>query len=133
MNDDFHDTICHTDAGDNAHQTRVNRGVVYTMECLATLVKGMKDITEGSGTLLDNSLVYATSCCSWGKVHAFDEWPVLLLGKGGGTVKGNQHVRAQGENLSKVLFSIAKLMGTNLTSLGDNVGLVNSGLSALEG
>ncbi len=132
MNDDFHDTICHTDAGDNAHQTRVNRGVVYTMECLATFLKSMKDITEGSGTLLDSSLVYVTSCCSWGKVHSYDEWPVLLVGRGGGALKGNQHLRAPGENLSKVLFSIAKMMGTTLTSLGDNVGKVNSGLSILE-
>ena len=132
MNDDFHDTICHTDQGDNSHQTRVNRGVVYTMECLATFLKGMKDITEGSGTLLDNSLVYVTSCCSWGKVHSYDEWPVLLAGKGGGALKGNQHLRAQGENLSKVLFSIAKMMGTTLTSVGDNVGKVTSGLSILE-
>ena len=31
MNDDFHDTICHTDPGDNAHQTRVDKGV--TVRC----------------------------------------------------------------------------------------------------
>jgi hypothetical protein len=132
MNDDFHDTICHTDAGDNAHQTRVNRGVIYTMECLATLLKNMKDITEGAGTLLDSSLVYVTSCCSWGKVHSYDEWPVLLVGKGGGALKGNQHLRADGENLSKALFSIAGMMGTSLTSLGDAAGKVTSGLSILE-
>lgn len=132
MNDDFHDTICHTDAGDNAHQTRVNRGVIYTMQCLATFLESMKGISEGAGTLLDSSLVYVTSCCSWGKVHSYDEWPVLLVGKGGGALKGNQHLRAQGENLSKVLFSIAKMMGTTLPSLGDNVGKVTSGLSILE-
>lgn len=132
MNDDFHDTICHTDAGDNAHQTRVNRGVIYTMECLATFLESMKGITEGAGTLLDSSLVYVTSCCSWGKVHSYDEWPVLLVGKGGGALKGNQHLRAQGENLSKVLYSIASMMGTSLPSLGDNVGKVTSGLSILE-
>jgi len=132
MNDDFHDTICHTDQGDNKSQTRVNRGVIYTMECLATLLESMKGIAEGSGTLLDSSLVYVTSCCSWGKVHSYDEWPVLLVGKGGGALPGNQHLRAQGENLSKVLFSIAKMMGTTLTSLGDGAGQVNSGLSILE-
>ena len=35
MNDDFHDTICHTDPGDNAHQTRVDKGVIYAMQGLA--------------------------------------------------------------------------------------------------
>jgi hypothetical protein len=129
MNDDFHDTICHTDSGDNAHQTRVNRGVIYAMECLATLLGAMKGVTEGAGTLLDNSLVYVTSCCSWGKVHSYDEWPVLLVGKGGGALKGNQHLRFQGENHSKVLFSIASLMGSPQASLGNAAGLVTSGLS----
>jgi hypothetical protein len=131
MNDDFHDTICHTDAGDNAHQTRVDRGVVYTMQCLATLLERMKSISEGAGTLLDSSLVYVTSCTSWGKVHATNEWPVLLAGKAGGALSGNLHLRAEGENLSKVLFSIATAMGLAPSSLGHNEGLVNGGLSGL--
>ena len=129
MNDDFHDTICHTDAGDNSHQTRVNRGVIYTMQCLATLLEAMKGTTEGAGTLLDSSLLYVTSCCSWGKVHSYDEWPALLVGKAGGALPGNQHLRFQGENLSKLLFSIAGLMGSPVTELGDSSGHVTSGLS----
>jgi hypothetical protein len=132
MNDDFHDTICHTDAGDNAHQTRVNRGVIYTMECLAALLTRMKGISEGAGTLLDSSLVYVTSCTSWGKTHAQNEWPVLLAGKAGGALSGNLHARFPDENLSKVLFSIAQMMGVNVTSLGAAEGLVNSGLSGLD-
>jgi Protein of unknown function (DUF1552) len=132
MNDDFHDTICHTDAGDDAHQTRVNRGVIYTMQCFATLLTRMSELKEGAGSLLDNSLVYATSCTSWGKIHAATEWPVLLAGRAGGALKGNLHLRAPGENLSKVLFSIANLMGANVTSLGATNGLVNSGLVGLD-
>jgi Protein of unknown function (DUF1552) len=132
MNDDFHDTICHTDGGDNTSQTRVNRGVIYTMQCLSTLLTRMKEITEGDGTLLDSSLVYATSCTSWGKIHDRNEWPVLLAGKAGGQLAGNLHARYPGENLSKVLFSIASLMGVTPTSLGANEGLVTSGLSGLD-
>jgi hypothetical protein len=131
MNDDFHDTICHTDAGDNAHQTRVNRGVIYTMQCLATLLTRMKAVTEGAGTMLDNSLVYVTSCTSWGKVHGATDWPALLVGKAGGALSGNLHLKAQDENLSKVLFSIATMMGLDIKSLGQNEGMVNAGLSGL--
>jgi hypothetical protein len=129
MNDDFHDTICHTDPGDAASQTRVHRGVIHTMQCLATFLERLGSLTEGDGTLLDNSLVYVTSCTSWGKVHAKDEWPVLLAGKAGGALQGNMHYRAPGENLSKVLFTMANLMGANVTTLGANEGLVDSGLS----
>src|SRR5207244_3762792 len=82
MNDDFHDTIFHTDPGDNSTtnpQKRVHRGVIYAMQCLATLLTGMKGVTEGAGTMLDNSLVYVTSCTSWGKIHGRDDWPALLV------------------------------------------------------
>jgi Protein of unknown function (DUF1552) len=131
MNDDFHDTICHTDPGDNASQTRVNRGVIYTMQCLATLLEKLKALPEGDGNVLDNSLVYVTSCTSWGKVHDATDWPVLLAGKAGGALKGNLHVRNDGENLSKVLFSIANIMGAKTTSLGAAEGLVTSGVTGL--
>jgi len=131
MNDDFHDFICHADAGDSANQPRVHRGVIYAMECLATLLEKMKAVPEGDGNLLSNSLIYATSCTSWGKTHTKDEWPVLLLGKSGGALQGNTHHRAQGANLSQVLFSIASIMGVNVTSLGAAEGLVTSGLSGL--
>jgi hypothetical protein len=131
MNDDFHDTICHTDPGDSSSQTRVHRGVVYTMQCLATLLEKLSALPEGDGNVLTNSLVYVTSCTSWGKVHAKDEWPVLLAGKAGGALQGNVHLRAPGENLSKILFTMANLMGASVTTLGAGQGLVESGLSGL--
>ncbi|MEO8184632.1 MAG: DUF1552 domain-containing protein [Deltaproteobacteria bacterium] len=129
MNDDFHDTICHTDPGDSTSQIRVHRGVIFTMQCLSVLLQRLRSLPEGDGTVLDNSLIYVTSCTSWGKVHAKDEWPVLLAGKAGGALPGNVHYRAPGENLSKMLFTIANLMGANVTSLGAREGLVESGLS----
>jgi hypothetical protein len=101
------------------------------MQCLATLLTDMKGVTEGVGNLLDNSLVYVTSCTSWGKIHGRDDWPALLVGKAGGALAGNLHLKVQGKNLSKVLFSIATMMGGSIPSLGQNEGLVNSGLSGL--
>ena len=118
MNDDFHDTICHTDAGTNSTQTRVNRGVIYAMQSLAVFLEKLAGFKEGTGTVLDNSLVYVTSCTSWGKVHDQSEWPVLLAGRAGGALKGNQHYRAAGKNLSDVLLTIANIFGGKLTTLG---------------
>jgi hypothetical protein len=102
------------------------------MECLATLASRMRAISEGAGTMLDNSLVYVTSCTCWGKVHASIEWPVLLLGKAGGALSGNLHLRDQDESLSKALFSIGKIIGLSIASLGKNEGLVNGGLTGLD-
>jgi hypothetical protein len=121
MNDDFHDTICHGDAGDSSSQPRVHRGVVYTMQALAVFLEKLSSLTEGAGTVLDNSLIYATSCTSWGKVHDMSEWPVLLAGKAGGSVRGNQHLRYQNRILPEVLLTMANLFGANLATLGRGV------------
>jgi hypothetical protein len=131
MNDDFHDTICHTDPGDQSSQTRVHRGVVYAMQALAYFLEKLSSYTEGSGTLLDNSLVYVTSCTAWGKVHDIVEWPVLFAGKAGGALRGNQHYRAQGRNLSDALFTIAKIFGSTVPSVGKGPGLSSSELPSL--
>ncbi len=121
MNDDFHDTICHGDAGDSSSQPRVHRGVVYAMQALAVLLEKLSSMTEGAGTVLDNSLIYATSCTSWGKVHDMNEWPVLLAGRAGGSVRGNQHLRYQDRILPEVLLTLANMFGANLTTLGRGV------------
>ena len=53
MNDDFHDTICHGDAGDQSSQPRVEKGVLYTMRCLNEFLTLLKNTAHGSSTLLD--------------------------------------------------------------------------------
>ncbi len=131
MNDDFHDTICHTDPGDNAHQTRVDKGVIYAMQGLATFLGYLSSMTEGSGTVLDNTLIYVTSCTSWGKVHDTSEWPCLMIGKAGGALKGNQHLRYPGANLSSALLTIANVFGAKQTSLGLGAGQTSQELSGL--
>ncbi len=122
MNDDFHDVICHGDPGDASEQTRVHRGVVYTMEALAVFLEKMASLTEGADTLLDRSLVYVTSCTAWGKPHGVEDWPALLVGKAGGAVQGNKHIATNGGNLSDVLFTIAKTFDSPNTSVGVGVG-----------
>ena len=131
MNDDFHNTICHTDAGDNAHQTRVNTGVIYAMTALNVFLQQLSTLQEGSGVVLDNSLVYVTSCTSWGKVHDMTEWPVLLAGKASGAVKGNQHLRYAGQNLTNALLTIANMFGANLKTLGLGNNTTTTELSGL--
>jgi Protein of unknown function (DUF1552) len=131
MDADFHNTICHGDAGTSSSQPRVNTGVLYTMKCFAEFLTKLQSISEGSSTLLDNSLVYATSCTSWGKIHTTNEWPVLLAGKAGGSFAGNQHFRLPNGNLSQVLLTIANAMGANLTTIGLGSGQVSQELSGL--
>jgi hypothetical protein len=131
MNAEFHNTICHGDAGDNKSQTRVNTGVLWAMDGLAVFLEALAGMKEGAGTVLDNSLVYVTSCISWGKAHSTDEWPVLLIGKAGGALKGDQHFREANGNLSEVLITIANIFGGKLTTYGLGAGMVTKELAGL--
>jgi hypothetical protein len=124
LDKDFHAQICHGEGGD---QPSFNKGVIYTMESWAYLLEGMDSIKEGAGTLLDNSLVYGSTCVAWGKNHAFTQWPVMMVGRAGGALKGNTHVKApDGDNLSKVAMTIGNIFGLGLTEFGKGGGHVTA-------
>ncbi|WP_437965668.1 DUF1552 domain-containing protein [Sorangium sp. So ce260] len=131
MNDDFHDTICHGDPGDQASQPRVDKGVIYTMRCLNEFLTKLKDTPHGSSNLLDSSLVFVTSDTAWGKVHTKAEWPVLFAGKAGGRLRGDEHHNFPGDNLSKALLTVAQVMGSTATEIGLDAGRVTSPLAGV--
>ncbi len=132
MNDDFHDTICHTDAGDESNQPRVDTGVLYTMRCLNEFLLKLQATPHGAGNLLDASLVYVTSDTAWGKTHDRTEWPVLLAGKAGGRLRGDEHHRFLGENLSRALLTVAQLMGSTEAEFGIDTGRVTAALPGIQ-
>jgi hypothetical protein len=131
MNDDFHDTICHGDAGDESNQPRVDTGVLYAMRCLNEFLTKLSSTPHGATTLLDSALVYVTSDTAWGKIHTRQEWPVLFAGKAGGRLRGDEHFNFQGENLSRALLTVAQLMGSSQTEFGLDEGLVNASLPGI--
>jgi hypothetical protein len=131
MNDDFHDTICHGDAGTESDQPRVDTGVLYATRCLNEFLVKLRDTSHGASNLLDSSLVYVTSDTAWGRTHTKTQWPVLLAGKAGGRLRGDEHHDFPGDNLSKALLTVAQAMGTNATELGVDAGRVTSPLSGI--
>jgi hypothetical protein len=131
MNDDFHDIICHGDAGDKSNQPRVDTGVLYAMRCLNELLLKLKNTPHGASNLLEQTLVYVTSDTAWGKVHDKTEWPVLLVGKAGGRLRGDEHFNFPGENLSKALLTVAQIMGSPATELGLDGGRVTAPLAGI--
>jgi hypothetical protein len=108
-----------------------NTGVRYAMSNLADLLSRMKATPDGAGNLLDNSCVYTTSCVSESQTHGGTDFPILVSGKAGGKLKGDQHIRIPDENVSKVPFTLLTAMGSTATSFGMAEGQVTSGISAL--
>ncbi len=108
-----------------------NTGVRYAMSNLNDMLVRMRDTPDGAGNLLDNSCVYSTSCVSDSPTHSNLDFPLLVSGKAGGKLKGDQHLRLVGENASKVPFTLLGAMGVKATTFGMNEGQVTSGISEL--
>lgn len=96
---------------------------------LAYLLKRLKSIPEGEGTLLDHCMIAYGSGNSDGDLHNHDNLPILLAGGGGGTVQTGRHVRFSGETpVTNLWASLLDRMDVRVP-FGDSTGT----LSALKG
>jgi len=100
----------------------------FHLEQFAYLVDRMKKIDEGGSTLLDNSMLVACSNLFDGDTHGADQLPILLAGKGGGSLKPGQNIDLLGDGKSKdddnrracsLYLSLMDRMGVQLERFGD--------------
>ena len=90
----------------------------------AYLTERMKAIREGETTLLDNSIVMCASSLFDGDLHSAEQLPILLTGKGGGTLKTGRILdyMDRGDANRKVCslhLSLMDRMGVKLDGFGD--------------
>jgi len=90
----------------------------------AYLTQRMKEIQEGEGTLLDNSILMLTSSLFDGDAHGANQLPILLTGKGGGTLRPGRVVdyvtRPDDQRKACSLhLSLMDRMGVKLDRFGD--------------
>ena len=65
----------------------------FQVEQFAYLIEKMKATPDGDGTLLDNSMILYGCAIADGNAHNHNNLPVLLAGRGGGTLTPGRHVR----------------------------------------
>jgi hypothetical protein len=75
-------------------------------------------VREGAGTLLDHSLILATSESNFAKIHSVDNLPILVAGSAGGRWKSGQHVSGNGDPSSRVGLTIQQVLGLPVTDWG---------------
>ncbi|MBL9187204.1 MAG: DUF1552 domain-containing protein [Opitutaceae bacterium] len=90
----------------------------------AYLVQRMKEIKEGDSSLLDNSILMYASSLFDGDAHSADRLPIVLAGKGGGTLKTGRILDygSAGDENRKVCslhLSLMDRMGVKLDRFGD--------------
>ena len=58
-----------------------------------------------------------------GNRHRHDDLPIILAGRGGGTIKSGRHVDvASGAPLNNLFLSMLDRVGAGVSSLGDSTG-----------
>lgn len=97
----------------------------YLVEQFSYFLKKLKATPDGDRTLLDNSMILYGSAISDGNRHQHDDLPIILAGRGGGTIDtGRYQVMEEETPLNNLFLAMAERMGASLPTLGDSTGIL---------
>lgn len=95
----------------------------FHMKQFAYLIEKFKATPDGEGTLLDHSMVTYGSGLSDGNAHDHANLPMVLAGRGCGTVKPGRFVRHANETpMANLFIAMLDRMGVPVETLGDGNG-----------
>jgi hypothetical protein len=108
---------------------KVRRINTHHAALFAEFVEKLKNTPEGDSNLLDRSMIVYGSGLSDGNVHAHDQLPTVLAGRGGGAVSPGRHIIYQRETPVTNLFAtMLGHVGVRPDHIGDSTGQL-AGLS----
>ena len=111
----IHHLLSHNDTAD---WLKVNQ---FFLEQVAYIAKRLDAIQEGERTALDNSMIMLCSSMLNGH-HDASQLPVVLVGGGGGKIKGGQNLDYLGKEdrqMCRLYLSMMNAMGVKLDRFGD--------------
>lgn len=116
-----HDLSHH--GGDAAKLAKLRQINAFHVTQLAYLLQKLKSIPEGEGTLLDHAMVAYGSGNSDGNAHNHDNLPILVAGKGCGTLTTGRHLRYPQETpLNNLWVALLNRLEIDVAQLGDSTG-----------
>lgn len=81
-----------------------------------------KAIPEADGTLLDHCMLVYGSSISDGNIHLHENLPVVLVGRGDGSLKPGRHIVYPETPMTNLYLSMLDKMGVRMEKLGDSSG-----------
>ena len=92
-------------------------------EQLAYFLHKMRGLKEGNGTLLDHSMILLGASLKDGNRHDPENLPILVAGRGKGTLRPGRRVRAPEKTpLCNLHLAMLRRMGIKEESFGDSTG-----------
>jgi hypothetical protein len=122
VSDAFHPLSHHqNDANKIGRLLRIQE---YHSKVFASFVDKLAAMPDGDkGSMLDNSILMYGSNMSNSNAHDHYPLPLVIVGKGGGTIRGGQHIAAEERTpVSNLLLTILDRIGLHEESLGDSTG-----------
>jgi len=99
------------------------RIVDWHMEQVAYFLRRLKSLDEGGTSLLDNSMIMIGDSLKDGNTHQVEDLPIMLAGKGKGTLRPGRRVRAPEHTpLCNLYVEMLNRMGVPTKSFGDSNG-----------
>jgi hypothetical protein len=98
----------------------------YLVTQLAYLTGKLKGVKEGDGTLLDNCMIAFGSAIADPNRHHHHDLPLLLVGRGGGSIKSGRHIRYKDDTpLNNLWLAMLARFGVKADTLGDSTGVLD--------
>lgn len=97
----------------------------YLIEQFAYFLQKMRETREGEGSLLDHSMIVYGSGLGDGNRHRHEDLPIILAGRGGGTISTGRHIRYEQETpLNNLFLAMLHRVGATVESFGDSTGVL---------
>jgi hypothetical protein len=118
---DGHHDLSHHGNDPRKHEKirAINR---FHVEQFAYLLGKLKAMKEGDGSVLDHAMIVYGSGISDGDRHNHDDLPILLAGKGGGSLDSGRHIKYDAVPLNNLYLSMLDRMGVKVDRHGDSTG-----------
>ena len=92
-------------------------------ELFAYFLGRLKSTRDGDGTLLDHSMIVYGSGLGDGNRHTHEDLPILLAGRGDGSLKPGRHiVYEKGTPMTNLYLTLLDRMGVRPETIGDSAG-----------
>jgi hypothetical protein len=121
--DAFHALSHH--ANEPAKKERLAKIQKYHVDVFARFLGKMKQIADGDGNMLDNSILLFGSNMSNSNAHNQYPLPTAILGGGAGSIRGGQHISFKDRTpLANVHLTLLQRVGVAIDKVGDSTAAI---------
>src|SRR5258706_10310785 len=120
-----HHSVSHHQ-GDPVKLAKAAKINTYHIELLARFATKLRETPDGDGNLLDHSMLLQGGGLSNSDQHSHIDLPLVVVGGGGGQLKGGRHLRFPKDTpMNNLHMSLLDKVGLDVSNFGDSTGTIH--------